>query len=185
MLLAASMHIASCASPSEPVEVAGPAAEARTPEPTIATGTIRRWPEATEHLRFDVSSSAISADMGAPRPAGLDAFWSIASTEPGSGFFYSDAIRGTSETRVAHAANVRRVAEIRDASALDFTRESVGPIAVGEIVVIEHEPTRRYLAIVVDAIEPTDPRTAGAGPYAYADVTWYLTPPGQKDFGGQ
>jgi hypothetical protein len=32
------------------------------------------------------------------------------------------------------------------------------------------------------AIHPTDPRTAGAGPYAYADVTWYLTGLDQVDF---
>lgn len=181
ILVPASTLVVSCASSSEPVEGADPSPEA-TIESTIATGKIRRWPEATEHLRFEVNASSITAEMGAPRRAGLDAFWSIATTSPSTGFFYSDVIRGTNEMRVAHAKGVRRVEDIRDASALEFTRESVGPIAVGEIVVIEHEPTRRYLAIVVDAIEPTDPRTAGAGPYAYADVTWFLTPPGKTTF---
>jgi hypothetical protein len=33
--------------------------------------------------------------------------------------------------------------------------------------------------LVVDAIERADhPQNAGAGPYAYADVTWNLTKPG-------
>ena len=149
--------------------------------PSIAAGHVRRWPEATRHLRIDIGDD-VTAEIGEPRPAGLDAFWSIASTRPGAGFFYSDAIRGTSETRVAHALAARAVRDIQDASALDFTRDSVGPVPVGGIVVIEHEPTGRYLAIVVDGIEPTNPWDAGAGPYAHADVTWYLTPPGVSDF---
>lgn len=152
------------------------------PETTIATGIVRHWPEATKHLRFEVGLHGTTAEVGDSRPAGLDAFWSIAGTHPGSGFFYADSIRGTRETRVAHATGAQRVTDIHDAGTLDFTRESVGPVPVGGIVVVEHQPTRRYLAIVVDGIEATDPRAAGAGPYAYADVTWYLTDPDQADF---
>ena len=151
---------------------------------TLHTGKVRRWPEATRYLRFDTSGDVPTVDMGAPRSSGLDAFWSIASTNPAGGFFYADAIRGTDETRIAHPEGVTHVSEIRDASALDFVRESVGPVPVGGIVVIEHVPSRRYLALVVDAIDRVDdPHAAGAGPYAYADVTWYLTEPGQSDFG--
>ncbi len=148
---------------------------------TSTRGTLRRWPEATKHLRVDFSDSAVSVALGDARPSGLDAFWSIASTKPRAGFFYADSIRGTAETRVAYAAAARRVEDI-DASTLAFTSESVGPVPVGGIVVVEHARTRRYLAIVLDAIEPTDPRTAGAGPYAYADVTWYLTSEGSSRF---
>ena len=162
--------------------IGGPTIEHADVETRVATGKVLRWPEATGHLRFDVAAGAVTAEVGEARPAGLDAFWSVATTDPGSGFFYADSIRGTSETRVAYARDVAAVQELRDASVLDFTRESVGPVPVGGIVVVEHEPTRRYLAIVVDAIEPTDPQTAGAGPYALADVTWYLTPVGHADF---
>jgi hypothetical protein len=151
---------------------------------SIHTGKVRRWPEATQYLRFATSGGAPTVDMGAPRSSGLDAFWSVASTDPGAGFFYADSIRGTEETRVAHPDGVAHVSEIRDASALELVRDSVGPVPVGGIVVIEHTPSRRYLALVVDAIEKTNnPHEAGAGPYAYADVTWYLTEPGQSDFG--
>lgn len=157
--------------------------EVRAPdEPAIVGGKTRGWPEATGHLQFEIDGDAVTATVGAARRAGLDAFWSVATTNPGSGFFYSDAIRGTGEIRVAHALDARSVKDIVDASALDFEDDNVGPVAVGGIVVLDHRPTHRYLAIVVDAIDATDPRTAGAGPYALADVTWYLTAPGEVDF---
>ena len=180
LVLAIAALVSSCTSSAEPE---GFASASTTELPPIAVGHVRGWPEATRHLRVELGEHA-TVEIGEPRPTGLDVFWSIASTNPGAGFFYSDAIRGTSETRVAHAVSARRVSDIRDASALDFTRDSVGPVPVGGIVVIAHEPSGRHLAIVVDAVEPTDPRTAGAGPYAHADVTWYLTPPGVTDFGG-
>jgi hypothetical protein len=165
------------------IEIAG-SLPAPPSERTIHSGKVRRWPEATRYLRFETSGDVPVVDIGPPRTSGLDAFWSVASTNPGSGFFYADSVRGTEETRVAYAEGVTHVSEIRDASALDFVGDSVGPVPVGGIVVIEHAPTSRYLAIVVDAIERTDdPQDAGAGPYAYADVTWYLTEPGQPDFG--
>lgn len=163
---------------------ARPGAPATSSGSTIHTGKVRRWPEATQYLRFETSGGPPTVDMGAPRTSGLDAFWSIASTNPGAGFFYADSIRGTEETRVAYPEGVAHVSEIRDASTLELVRDGVGPVPVGGIVVIEHAPSRRYLAIVVDAIEKAgDPLEAGAGPYAYADVTWYLTAPGQSDFG--
>lgn len=174
--VAVASALAGCSSSSEPV-VASPSARA-----AIASGTVRDWPEAMAHLRFEVGYGSVIAEIGEPRPSGLSAFWSIATTAPGAGFFYADSIRGTSETRVAYAADAQDVHDIRDATALSFTRDSVGPVPVGGIVVIEHAPDRRYLAIVLDAIKPTDPRTAGAGPYAHADVTWYLTEPDQASF---
>ncbi|AKU96181.1 hypothetical protein AKJ09_02845 [Labilithrix luteola] len=149
----------------------------------VAHGTIQQWPEATAYLDVDPDPSGVIVEIGPARPGGLDALWSIATTNPASGYFYSDAVRGTSETRVAFASTFSRVSDIRDASKLAFTRASVGPVPVGGIVVIEHAASHRYLAIVLDAIQPTDPRTAGAGPYAYADVTWYLTDEGSADFG--
>jgi hypothetical protein len=64
----------------------------------------------------------------------------------------------------------------------DYSPVSVGPVPVGAIVLVHHLPTGRYLALVLDAIEPVDPRSAGAGPYGYADVTWYLGEDGAVDF---
>ena len=179
LVMMASVLASSCGSRAD---AEGLGSASATERPTIAVGHVRGWPEATRHLRVELGDH-VPAEIGDARPTGLDVFWSIASTRPGAGFFYSDAIRGTSETRVAHAASARRVSDIRDASLLDFTRESVGPVTIGGIVVIAHEPSGRYLAIVVDAITPTDPRTAGAGPYAHADVTWYAPPHGVTDFG--
>lgn len=175
-LAIASVLVASCGSGDQPIAVTS-----ATVAPSLATGQVRGWPEATRHLRVELGEE-ITAVVGDPRPTGLDVFWSIASTRPGAGFFYSDSVRGTSETRVAYVSSARRVSDIRDATRLELGRESVGPVPVGGIVVIEHTPTGRYLAIVVDGIVPTDPWTAGAGPYARADVTWYLTEPGASDF---
>lgn len=149
----------------------------------VQSGQVERWPEATSHLAVTFDGDRASATV-APAPGnGLAAFWSIASTSgTGSGFFYSDAIRGLRDTRVAHATGVRRVKDIHDASSLDYSRPSVGPVDAHGIVVLHHLPSDRYLAITLDAIVPLDPRTAGAGPYAYADVTWYLTEAGSADF---
>jgi hypothetical protein len=150
---------------------------------SVSSGILHGWPEATAHLRVDVEGDRVSVDLGSARPTGLDAFWSIASTRPASAFFYADAVRGTDETRVAYADKIADVSQLRDAATLDFTRSSVGPVPIGGVVVLEHQRLGRYLAIVVDAIAPTDPRTAGAGPYAHADVRWYLTAEGSSDFG--
>lgn len=162
-------------------EEAPPAASVRAAT-AIATGKVQGWPEATAHLLVDFGPTGVSVAIGEPREAGLDAFWSIASTRPGAGFFYADAIRGTAETRVAYAEGVARVEDIRDAAAFTYERDAVGPVPLGGIVLVEHLPSRRYLALVLDAVHPADPRTAGAGPYAWADVTWYLTPDGGRDF---
>lgn len=145
----------------------------------LQSGTLQKWPEAKAHLLLDVRDSVAAVHVGAARRSGLDAFWSVASTSKtgGTAFFYADFFRPEKETRVA-LSPLPRVSSIRDASTLDYSRESVGPVAVGGVVVIEHVPTRRYLALVLDAVTPTDPKTAGAGPYAYADVTWYLSEDG-------
>lgn len=152
--------------------------------PPVIAGVVERWAEATTHLAVDFAADgAPTVSVGAARASGLDAFWSIASTTrtSGTGFFYGDPFRTHKETRVARP-DVARLQDLRDASALAYTTESVGPVDVGGIVVLEHAPTQRYLALIVDAIEPTDPRTAGAGPYAYARVRWYLSEPGRGDF---
>lgn len=149
----------------------------------VLTGRVERWPEATAHLLVSIDGARASADVVASPGLGLVAFWSIASTSgAGSGFFYSDAHLGRSETRVAYAAGVARVQDIRDASRFDGSQPSVGPVAPPGIVLVHHLPSDRWLALVVDAIVALDPRDAGAGPYAYADVTWYLTEPGSADF---
>lgn len=160
----------------------GSAITARSARPVLS-GRVERWPEATRHLNVTLEGDRASVTLGEATASGLTAFWSIASTAgDGSGFFYSDAIQGRSETRVAHAAGIRRVQEITDASAFDYSRSTVGPVEPHGIVLVHHVPTDRYLAIAIDALVPLDPRTAGAGPYAYADVTWYLTEPGSASF---
>lgn len=167
-------------SPVEPTRSApsSPTSSAKPPQ----KGALRRWPEATSYLLVNLDEQPATVALGPARLSGMDAFWSIASTRAaGSAFFYSDLVRGTGETRVAAAAGVRRVHEIRDASTFDYSAGAVGPVAVGGIVVVHHLPSDRYLAIVLDAIESVDAR-AGTGPYAYADVTWYLTESGGADF---
>lgn len=151
----------------------------------VQRGQLRAWPETTTYLNVDLLDPNVAAvELGPGRPEGLSAFWSIASTYgAGSAFFYSDLFRQARETRVAHAATVRRVQDIRDAAAFDYSLTSVGPVPAGGVVLVHHLPTARYLAIVVDAIEPVaDPRLAGAGPFAFANVTWYLTAAGSADF---
>jgi hypothetical protein len=153
----------------------------------VQTGQLRRWPEAQSHLSVsvDADTELASAALGPARPSSINAFWSIASTKgAGSGFFYAEPPRdgvlgATSQVALARSA---RVQDIRDASALDYSEASIGPVPPGGIVVVHNPATRRYLALVVDTIEPVDPRTAGAGPYAYADVTWYLAEAGSADF---
>lgn len=148
----------------------------------VQKGTIHRWPEATTHLSFDLEAAPPSSTFGPPRPSGLDAFWSVASTKgAGAAFFYADTFRAAPETRIAYAS-VGRVATIRDATKLDYTSDVVGPVSPGHVLVLHHVPSDRYVAFVLDAVVPADPRDAGAGPYAYADVTWYLAAKGSADF---
>ena len=153
------------------------AAQASLAEPP-QKGSLQAWPEATEYLLVNLDAQPATIELGPPRPAGLDAFWSVASTKGGgSAFFYSSRIHGSDETRVAHA-DVARVQDIRDASLFDYVAESVGPVAAGGIVLVHHLPSGRYLALVVDAIATADAKAAGKGPYAFADVTWYLSAEG-------
>lgn len=176
-VFAGALGLSACAS-------ASPDNAPASPPPTVRAGVVEHWAEATTHLGVDVDEAGeAKVTIGTARPAGLDAFWSIASTTRtgGTGFFYGDPFRTPKETRVARA-DVARIQDLHDAAALDYTTESVGPIAVGGTVVLQHAPTGRYLALVVDAIDPTDARTAGAGPYAYARVRWYLSEPGRGDF---
>jgi hypothetical protein len=150
-------------------------ADAEPPGAPVQSGTFSGWPEATAHLRVSLDPTAL--DLVPATPPGMSAFWSIASTKgAGSGFFYS-----VGDSRVAYAS-AQRVQDIRDASALDYGADSIGPVAPGGIIVVRHAPSRRYFAFVVDAIDPVDPRNAGAGPYAYADIHWFLTSEGSADF---
>lgn len=172
--------LAGCASVADPPTSASRAATAAMP---VQSGRVERWPEATAHLVVTVDGERASVAVGAEPASGLAAFWSIASTGGGgSGYFYSDAVQGRSDTQVAFASGVARVQDIRDASTLDWSHPSVGPVERGGVVLLHHVPTDRYLALVLDAITPLDPRTAGAGPYAVADVRWYLSEPGTSDF---
>jgi hypothetical protein len=164
-----------------------PAALGEGPTAPVESGVLSRWPEATSHLRIDPAADAgaarVELDVARPPGTSLSAFWSIASTEgAGSGFFYADG-SDASASRVA-VAPVTRVQDVRDAASLDYSHDSVGPVSVGGIVVVRHLASRRYLAIVLSAIEPVDPRTAGAGPYAYASIRWYLTSEGSASFAG-
>jgi hypothetical protein len=154
------------------------------PAAPVETGTIARWPEATSHLDVVMDSASGSArvnvDPTAAPGAALTAFWSIASTSSngGSAFFYAvhppDGV-DSGASRIVYAAGATSVQGIHDASSFDYSHDSVGPVPVGGIVLVQNLASRRYLAIVIDAIEPADPRTAGAGPYAFADIRWYLT----------
>ena len=151
----------------------------------VQTGKVERWPEASEHLSVDFDSEPAHAALGAARPSGLDAFWSVASTTgAGTGFFYADSFRDSNETRVAHLPSVHRVTDIHDAAAVDYSHTSVGPVAPGEVVLVHHVPSGRYLALVIDTIEraPGNAHSTGAGPYAYANMTWYLAAAGSADF---
>jgi hypothetical protein len=148
------------------------------------SGRLSYWPEATTHLRVSLDGDAPRVELDAGPTRGFTAFWSVASTrDGGSGFFYSDAVGGGSETVVSVAKDVRDVAAIHDATVFPTTRAPVGPVMPGQIVLVHHLPTDRYLALVLEKVTPLDPHEAGAGPYAYAEVTWYLGEPGAVDFG--
>lgn len=167
---------------------AGAEGEPTKDEPVTAStgapvdkGHLQRWPETTMHLSVAISSGVASATLVPKRPAGISAFWSIASTKgSGTAFFYA-LPSADGGTRVAHAA-ARRIQDVSDASTLDYSQRAVGPIAPGDVVVVHHPASGRYLALVLDAIEPADLRTVKAAPYAYADVTWYLAAAGRADF---
>ncbi len=154
----------------------------------VVSGTLRRWGEASAHLNVDFGEDgAPSVALGLARTEGLVAFWSIATThktrpDANTGFFYADGLRARKEARVARAEGLASITDLTNASSLAYSTESVGPVPIGGVVVIEHAQSGRYLALVLDAIETTDPHTAGAGPFAYADVRWYLSAEGSADF---
>jgi hypothetical protein len=174
-----SMLVPACAADEATTESRGSAVTG----PPVQSGKLHRWPEGTTHLSVDFAAQPAAVELGAAQPSGLGAFWSVASTRgTGSGFFYANVRDG--ETRVAVATSARRVADIRDASAYDYSRAVVGPVEPGAIVLVHHVPSGKYLALVLDAIEPAGPQHAGAGPYAYADVSWYLTAGDSADFSG-
>jgi hypothetical protein len=173
-----SMLLYGCAdeAPSSP-------ASPRVSGPPVQSGKLLHWPEATTYLNVNFAGQPPTVELGAARPSGLGAFWSVASTRgAGSGFFYGNTRESDNDTSVAVATSAGRVAEIHDASAFDYSRGAVGPLGPGGIVLFRHAPSGRYLALVIDAIEPADPHGAGAGPYAFAYVTWYLTADQSADF---
>jgi hypothetical protein len=151
------------------------------PAAPVQSGQLAHWPEATTHLRvlFDRDGGRASVDIddrGSPLAADLGAYWSIASTRGGgSGFFYG--------SKIARATSVSRIQDISDASAFDYSQPAVGPVPPGGIILVKDDAENRYLAIVLDAIHPVDdPSAAGAGPFAYADIRWYLTSHGSASF---
>jgi hypothetical protein len=184
VIVAAAVWGAQCGS-----NVDAPRAPPGPPLP-VASGTLSHWPEATAHLRVDADGAgAAHVTLTQARPPGMGAYWSVASTEGGgSGFFYAErpAMDAGAEpdaaSLVAQAVSVQRVQEIDDASQFDYSHDVIGPVPASGIVLVQNLASRRYLAIVIDAIDPADPRTAGAGPYAYADIHWYLTSEGSASF---
>ncbi len=181
-IVSVSALLCACASDAE---TPSDASSTATPARPVQTGKVDRWPEATEHLSVDFDSDPARVALGAARPSGLDAFWSVASTSgAGTGFFYADSFRDSSETRVAYLPSVHRVRDVHDASVADYTQPSVGPVSPGEVVLVHHVPSGRYFALIIDTIEraPGDVHAIGAGPYAYATMTWYLAAAGSADF---
>ena len=142
--------------------------------PELSMGRIEGWMESYEYLWLEqdvpvLSSTSIPA-------GGLVTFWSIAGVESQTGYFYGNNY----ETFVVHATDAGHVSAITDASAYIYEDWSVGPVELGEIVVVAHPSTDRYLAFRFDDIYPSDDPD---GPYwADADVTWYLSIGG--DFSG-
>src|SRR4051794_19785226 len=58
----------------------------------LQKGTVAHWPEAPSYLLVDLDANPATVELGAPRPSGMDAFWSVAGTTAGgSAFFYSDS----------------------------------------------------------------------------------------------
>ena len=174
-----------CSACADDAEPSTGASSTRTSGAAVQTGVVEHWAESSEHLTIDLDSQPARVVLGAARPSGLDAFWSVASTAgAGTGFFYADGFRASGETQVAHLPSVHRVQDVHDAGAVDYSHAAVGPVAPGEVVLVHHIPSGRYLALVIDTIvqAPGDARTLGAGPYAFATMTWYLTAAGSADF---
>lgn len=176
-LVACAMGVA-CSAPSE----APPSSELAGAELPLH-GAVSGWAEASEHLRIALSDGAAVASVGPAAPSGLDAYWSIASVGSPDGppvtataFFYGDWVRGTHETRVAWTEDPMKLADVR---ALAFSEQSAGPVPEGSVVLIEHRPSGRYLALSIDHITPTG---RAAPPLAEASVRWWLGAPHQHDF---
>lgn len=171
---------AACSAPAEP-----PTARELAVADVPLHGALSGWAEASEHLRIDIDGSGDGAvaSLGPPAPSGLDAYWSIASMATGEGphvaataFFYGDWVRGTHETRVAWVDDPAKLADVRT---LAFSEQSAGPVPEGSMVVIEHRPSGRWLALALDRIVPTERQ---APPLAVASVRWWLGAPDQHDF---
>jgi hypothetical protein len=142
--------------------------------PELSMGRIEGWLESYEYLSLEQDVPVLSK-TSIP-VSGLVTFWSIASVDSQRGYFYGDNY----ETLVAHATDVGHVSAITDASAYVYEDWSVGPMGLGEIAIVAHPSTARYLAFRFDDIYPPDDPNS---PYeAYADVTWYLSIGG--DFSG-
>jgi hypothetical protein len=60
-----------------------------------------------------------------------------------------------------------------------YTRENVGPVSVGEVVVWHHLPTDRYVAVRIEALYGTE---RGRVECAALDAAWIFAEPGTAKF---
>jgi hypothetical protein len=159
-----------------------PDAHSPPPDAPITGGALSGWPEASAHLHVTGTGAATSLAWSDARAAsGLDAFWSVASTAPGRGFFYGDSFfTNPGTTRVASVEPGRHIADVRDAESLTYDA-AVGPVDVGRVVVLHDTASGQYLALEILRIYPAkSPDTSSGGPFAFADVVWALS--GTPDF---
>lgn len=136
------------------------------PEPWGDTGQILDWPESTSIVSLDDLSSIAT---------NIDFSWSVADVAS-SGYFYIES----DSSEIAPAGGP--IGAITDASSLPFGSSAyyVGPLEVGGIAVLRRTDVPRYAAVRFDAFYATN----GSFPYANADVSWFVPPPGSADFSG-
>lgn len=154
-------------------------------DPGGASGEVRGWLESAPNVIFDkndLPSFGASFDLGSNQ--NLTMWWSIAAldVEPSLWLYATNP-----STEIAHVP-VRNVAEIGDARALTFVGmspdlDSVGPVALGELVVFHHGPTDRFIALQafdMYGTEDSDRRELCAA----IDARWFVAPHGTGDFSG-
>lgn len=134
----------------------------------VATGQITAWKDG-DHVKLD----EIWGEQ-----TGIEAMWSIATFW--RGYFYDDALDRKNE--LALVTGAADVAAIGDAEALVYTDYFVQKVREGQFVVYRNARTGRVAALRLDRVFPSE--TGGLQPDGYfADVTWYLLPAGETDFG--
>lgn len=132
-------------------------------KPSIAVGRVIAWPESGFVFEFDNFASVRSEILS---------WWSINDQQSSLGWFYAYTFPSV---EITHVPDIKHVSEIGDASALDYSTDwSVGPVGVGDFVVLRNLSTGFYAALRIDDI-PSSGR-------AVANVTWYLQEDGSADF---